>query len=299
MQSKIIHKSQSQAKKDRRLGLLLVIPIIIIVFGIMGYPFLRAIYLSFTDKLVGMQEKFVGLKNYQKLLSDKIFWKSLTNTIIYTAGCIGAKLVFGMLFALVLNQDFKGKGFFRTLLLIPWAIPGMVAATTWRWMYDSTYGIINSLLISIGLTKTGIAWLSDVHIVLLSTMIVNVWRGIPFFMFSILGALQTLDRQQYEAATVDGAGILKQFWYITLPSIGSVVGITTLLSTIWTFNDFENVYLLTGGGPLYASSTIATYTYDMAFIQNNFARAMSIAVSVIPILLILIVLYTKANKEEK
>ena len=118
-------------------------------------------------------------------------------------------------------------------------------------------------------------------------------------MFSILGALQTLDRQQYEAATVDGAGILKQFWYITLPSIGSVVGITTLLSTIWTFNDFENVYLLTGGGPLYASSTIATYTYDMAFIQNNFARAMSIAVSVIPILLILIVLYTKANKEEK
>lgn len=299
MQSKIIHKSQSQAKKDRRLGLLLVIPIIIIVFGIMGYPFLRAIYLSFTDKLVGMQEKFVGLKNYQKLLSDKVFWKSLTNTIIYTAGCIGAKLVFGMLFALVLNQDFKGKGFFRTLLLIPWAIPGMVAATTWRWMYDSTYGIINSLLISIGLTKTGIAWLSDVHIVLLSTMIVNVWRGIPFFMFSILGALQTLDRQQYEAATVDGAGILKQFWYITLPSIGSVVGITTLLSTIWTFNDFENVYLLTGGGPLYASSTIATYTYDMAFIQNNFARAMSIAVSVIPILLILIVLYTKANKEEK
>ena len=299
MQSKIIHKSQSQAKKDRRLGLLLVIPIIIIVFGIMGYPFLRAIYLSFTDKLVGMQEKFVGLKNYQKLLSDKVFWKSLTNTIIYTAGCIGAKLVFGMLFALVLNQDFKGKGFFRTLLLIPWAIPGMVAATTWRWMYDSTYGIINSLLISIGLTKTGIAWLSDVHIVLLSTMIVNVWRGIPFFMFSILGALQTLDRQQYEAATVDGAGILKQFWYITLPSIGSGVGITTLLSTIWTFNDFEHVYLLTGGGPLYASSTIATYTYDMAFIQNNFARAMSIAVSVIPILLILIVLYTKANKEEK
>lgn len=298
MRSNIMHRSQSQAKKDRRLGLLLVIPIIIIVFGIMGYPFMRAIYLSFTDKLVGMQEKFVGLKNYQKLIGDKVFWKSLVNTVIYTAGCIGAKLVFGMLFALVLNQNFKGKGFFRTLLLIPWAIPGMVAATTWRWMYDSTYGIINSILISLGLTKTGIAWLSDVHIVLLSTMIVNIWRGIPFFMFSILGALQTLDKQQYEAATVDGAGIFKQFWYITLPSIGSVVGITTLLSTIWTFNDFENVYLLTGGGPLYASSTIATYTYDMAFIQNNFARAMSIAVSVIPILLLLIVLYTKANKEE-
>ena len=175
----------------------------------------------------------------------------------------------------------------------------VMAATTWRWMYDSTYGIINSLLISLGVTKIGIPWLSDPNLTLLTTMIVNIWRGIPFFMFSILGALQTLEKQQYEAAYVDGAGAFKQFWYITLPSISSVIGITTLLSTIWTFNDFENVYLITGGGPLYASSTIATYTYDMAFIQNNFARAVSVAISVIPLLLILIFIYAKANKEEE
>ncbi|HIU76513.1 MAG TPA: sugar ABC transporter permease [Candidatus Pelethocola excrementipullorum] len=274
-----------------------MIPIIVVIFGVMGYPFLRAVYLSFTDKVVGAKETFAGLKNYESLISDPIYWKSLKNTFIYTAGCIGAKFLLGLLLAVILNQSFKGKGFFRTVLLIPWAIPGMVAATTWRWMYDSTYGIINSLLIAAGITKVGVSWLSDTHLTLLSTMIVNIWRGVPFFMFSILGALQTLDKQQYEAAYVDGAGSLRQFWYITLPSIAGVLGITTLLSTIWTFNDFENVYLITGGGPLYSSSTIATYTYDMAFIQNNFAGALSVAVSVVPILLVLILIYTKHNKE--
>lgn len=293
-----VKRYESQAKKDKRLGLLLMLPIVVVIFGVMGYPFFNAIYLSFTDKLVGMKEKFVGFDNYVKIFQDPIYWKSLTNTIIYTVGCIAAKLSLGLLWAVLLNRCFKGKAFFRTVLLIPWAIPGMVAATTWRWMYDSTYGIINSLLISLGVTKIGIPWLSDPDLTLLTTMIVNVWRGIPFFMFSILGALQTLDKQQYEAAYVDGAGALKQFWYITIPSISSVIGITTLLSTIWTFNDFENVYLITGGGPLYSSSTIATYTYDMAFIQNNFARAVSVAISVIPLLLILIFLYSKSNKEE-
>lgn len=290
-------KKGVQTKRDHLFGFLLIIPIIIVIFGVMGYPFLRAVYLSFTDKVVGAKETFAGLKNYESLISDPIYWKSLKNTVIYTVGCIGAKFLLGLLLAVILNQSFKGKGFFRTVLLIPWAIPGMVAATTWRWMYDSTYGIINSLLIAAGITKVGVFWLSDTNLTLLSTMIVNIWRGVPFFMFSILGALQTLDKQQYEAAYVDGAGSLRQFWYITLPSITGVLGITTLLSTIWTFNDFENVYLITGGGPLYSSSTIATYTYDMAFIQNNFAGALSVAVSVVPILLVLILIYTKHNKE--
>jgi len=124
-------------------------------------------------------------------------------------------------------------------------------------------------------------------------MIVNVWRGIPFFMFSLLGALQTLDKQVFEAAYVDGAGAFKQFIYITLPGISSVLGISALLSTIWTFNDFENVFLITGGGPVYSSSVISTYTYDLAFIQNSFGRALAVAVSVIPLMLIMIMISRK------
>lgn len=289
----------SQTVKDKRLGLLLMIPVVIVVFIIMGVPFIRAIYWSFTDKVIGADANFIGAENYIKLFSDPIYWKSLVNTIIYTVGCIVAKLLIGLLWALLLNQNFKGKGFFRTVLLIPWALPGMVAAMTWRWMYDSTYGIINSVLMDLGIIDLPIAWLSNPDIVLFSAMIVNIWRGVPFFMFSILGELQTLDKQVFEAATVDGAGIFTQFRYITLPSISTVIKVTTLLSAIWTFNDFENVWLVTGGGPLYASSVISTYTYDMAFIQNSFGRALSVASSVIPILLIMILVFSRFSKNKE
>ena len=292
-----ITKYASQQKKDRRLGIILVIPVLFVIFAITGIPFVRAVYWSFTNKVVGSKPSFVGVANYIRIFHDKIYWKSFFNTLVYTCGCIAAKFLLGLLWAVLLNQDLKGKGFFRTALLIPWALPGMVAAMTWRWMYDGTYGIINSLLLHSGIISTPIAWLSDPKLTLLSTMIVNVWRGVPFFMFSILGVLQTLDKQMYEAAIIDGAGIFQQFFHITIPNIANVLMVTTLLSTIWTFNDFENVWLVTGGGPLYSSSTIATYTYDMAFIQNYLGRALSLAVSVIPILLILMFVFQKIQKK--
>lgn len=289
-------KLTGQNHKDACLGLLLMIPIVIVIFVIMGIPFIRAVYWSFTDKLIGKEAHFIGFKNYISLFSDKVYLKSLRNTFIYTAGCIIAKLFLGTLWAVLLNQQIKGRAFFRTVLLIPWALPGMVAAMTWRWMYDGTYGIINSLLLKIGIISLPISWLSNPKLVLFSAMIVNIWRGVPFFMFSILGVLQTLDKQVYEAATVDGAGIFKQFRYITIPGISDVLKTTTLLSTIWTFNDFENIWLVTGGGPLYASSVIATYTYDVAFIQNSFGKALSVATSVIPILVILMAIFSLFKK---
>lgn len=276
-----------------------MIPIVIVIFIITGLPFLRALYWSFTDKVIGSREHFIFLDNYVKLFSDTVYWKSLRNTSVYTLGCVAVKLLVGLLWAVLLNQSFKGKAFFRTALLIPWALPGMVAAMTFRWMYDSTYGIINSILINLGIVSLPIAWLSNPRIVLFSAMIVNIWRGVPFFMFSILGEMQTLDRQVYEAATVDGAGIFKQFRYITIPSISNVLKVTVLLSTIWTFNDFENVWLVTGGGPLYASSVISTYTYDMAFIQNSFGRALSVAASVIPILIVIMVFFSRIAKKDE
>lgn len=292
-------RTVSQTVKDRRLGLLLMIPIVVVIFIITGLPFLRALYWSFTDKVIGSKEHFIFLDNYVKLFSDAVYWKSLRNTSVYTVGCVAVKLLVGLLWAVLLNQSFRGKAFFRTALLIPWALPGMVAAMTFRWMYDSTYGIINSVLINLGIVSLPVAWLSNPRIVLFSAMIVNIWRGVPFFMFSILGEMQTLDRQIYEAATVDGAGIFKQFRYITIPFISNVLKVTVLLSTIWTFNDFENVWLVTGGGPLYASSVISTYTYDMAFIQNSFGRALSVAASVIPILVVIMVFFSRIAKKDE
>ncbi|MFD0712922.1 carbohydrate ABC transporter permease [Paenibacillus sp. GCM10027626] len=280
-------------RSDGILGYTLIIPIIFLVFVIIGMPFFNALYLSFTDKVVGADPQFIGLNNYIEILSNSDYWKVLWNTFIYMIAGVGLKLLIGTILALVVNEKFFGRSVVRMLLLIPWALSGMVAAITWKWMYDDTYGIINSMLMSTGLIDLPIPWLSGTNIALVSVIIVNIWRGVPFFIFSILGGLQTIDHQMYEAARIDGASWLRQFWAITLPSIMPVIKVATLLSAIWTFNDFENIFLITGGGPLHASAVISTYTYEVAFMQRELGKALSVAGSVIPLLVIMIIFSTK------
>lgn len=285
-------------KNEKALGRMLVLPIFLLVFVLMGYPFINTLYISLTNKRVGYDPKFIGLQNYARLITDPTYWLVLKNTFIYMFLSVGVKLTFGMILALTLNEKFIGRGIIRMLLLIPWAIPGMVAAMTWKWMYNDTFGIINSILKNIGLIETSIPWLSSKHLTLYSVIIVNIWRGVPFFLFSLLGALQTIDGQLYEAAKIDGANVIRRFWNITIPSIIPVISITTMLSSIWTFNDFENIYLITGGGPLNSSSVIATYTYEIAFHYNEMAQAVSVAVSVVPILILMIAFASKRIGKE-
>ncbi|MDF2961463.1 MAG: sugar transporter permease [Paenibacillus sp.] len=290
---------QSKRKSDLVLGYASVTPIVIIIFAVIGIPFVNALYLSFTDKTVGAEANFIGLDNYREIFSDPVYWKVLKNTFVYFVTDVFFKLVIGMIFALTVNEQFAGRSVVRVLFLVPWAISGMVAALTWKWMYNDTYGIINQVLLDTGLIDIPVAWLSGPNIALVSVIIVNIWRGIPFFLFSILGGLQTIDKQLYEAARIDGAGTIRQFLSITLPSISSVIVITTMLSSIWTFNDFENIFLITGGGPLYNSAVISVYTYEVAFHQNNMGKSLSVAGSIIPILLVLMFFMTrKLNKED-
>lgn len=285
-------------QNEKTLGQLLVLPIFLLVFGLMGYPFINTIYISLTNKRVGYDSSFIGLKNYIQLFQDPTYWMVLKNTFVYMILAVGLKLVIGMILALTLNEDFKGRAIVRMLLLIPWALPGMVAAMTWKWMYNDTFGIINSILKNIGIIETSIPWLSSKDLTLYSVIIVNIWRGVPFFIFSLLGGLQTIDSQLYDAAKVDGANILRRFWSITVPSILPVISITTMLSSIWTFNDFENIYLITGGGPLNSSSVVATYTYQIAFQYNEMAQAVSVAVSIMPILIVMILFASKRIGKE-
>ncbi|WP_248924353.1 carbohydrate ABC transporter permease [Paenibacillus hamazuiensis] len=285
--------AETTRKYDRALGYALILPVAFVIFVVIGVPFVNAVYLSFTNKVVGMDPKFVGLDNYIHIFTDKEYWKVLKNTFIYTVSSVGFKLVIGIILAVVVNEPFFGRGFVRMALLIPWALSGMVVSITWRWMYDDTYGIINSLLMRWNLIDLPIPWTSGMSIALISVIIVNVWKGLPFFIFSLLGGLQTIDQQMYEAATIDGAGWLRQFFYITVPSIMPIISITVLLSTIWTFNNFESIWLITGGGPLHASAVVSTYTYEIAFQQNKMGQALAAAGSVIPILILMIVIYSR------
>ncbi|MBP1966627.1 carbohydrate ABC transporter permease [Paenibacillus aceris] len=289
----------SNRRSEMVLGYTSVMPVIIVIFVVIGIPFINALYLSLTDKTVGAQAHFIGFENYREIFTDPVYWKVLKNTFIYFMTDVFFKLVIGMIFALTLNQAFFGRSIVRVLFLVPWAISGLVSALTWKWMYNDSYGIINQLLLDTGLIENPVAWLSGPKIALVSVIIVNIWRGIPFFLFSILGGLQTIDRQMYEAAKIDGAGPIRQFFSVTIPSISSVLVITTMLSSIWTFNDFENIYLITGGGPLYNSAVISVYTYETAFLQNDMGKSLSVAGSIIPILLVLMFFMTrKLAKEE-
>jgi multiple sugar transport system permease protein len=284
---------QSSRREELALGYASILPIIIIIFVVIGIPLFNALYLSLTDKAVGMPAKFIGFANYREIFTDPIYWKVLKNTFIYFITDVTFKLAIGMVFALTLNEVFFGRSIVRVLFLVPWAISGMVAAITWKWMYNDTYGIFNQVLLDIGIIATPIAWLSGPKLALVSVIIVNIWRGIPFFLFSILGALQTIDKQLYEAAKIDGAGPIRRFMYVTIPSISSVIIITTMLSSIWTFNDFENIFLITGGGPLYNSAVVSVYTYEVAFLQNDMGKSLSVAVSVVPILLVMMIFMTR------
>lgn len=289
---------RSNRKGELVLGYTSIVPIIIVIFVVIGIPFMNALYLSLTDKTVGAEPHFIGLKNYREIFSDPTYWKVLKNTFVYFISDVFFKLIIGMIFALTLNQHFPGRAIIRVLFLVPWAISGLVSALTWKWMYNDTFGIINQLLLDSGIIDTPIAWLSGPNIALVSVIIVNIWRGIPFFLFSILGGLQTIDRQLYEAAKIDGAGAIRQFFSVTIPSISPVIIITTMLSSIWTFNDFENIYLITGGGPLYNSAVISVYTYETAFLQNDMGKSLSVAGSTIPILLVLMFFMTRKLAKE-
>lgn len=286
-------------RTERRLGLSFTLPIFILIFLLMGFPFAYTVYLSLTNKTVGRPAEFIGLANYISIFKDSTYWRVVRNTGVYTVVCIAAKLVLGMLFALLLNEKFRGRAFTRVAMLLPWAIPGMVAANTWKWMYNDQYGIINEVLRKLHIISQPIPWLGSMRLALISVMIVNIWRGVPFFLFSILGALQSIDDQLYDAGKIDGANVVQRFFSITLPSVMPVVAISTLLSTIWTFNDFDNIWLITGGGPLNASSVIATYTYEQAFMYNDMARGMAVAVSAVPVLLVLMILVTSRSSSQE
>lgn len=272
-------------------GYLAVSPALFIIFGLVAFPFLWAIFLTFTDKIVGSKNyNFVGIKNYLDLLfQDRIFWRCFKNTIIYTVTAVSLKVILGIIMALTLNQPIKGRAIFRGLLLLPWVIPTMITAYTWQWMLDGMSGAINILFKTIGLIQTNIAWLSDPKITMFTVILINAWRGFPFIGVTVLAGLQSIPIELYEAAAVDGANSWKRFFHITLPSLRSVLSISALLTTIWTLNDFELVWILTRGGPMHRTKLISILTYEYGFAAQKLGLATTVSTIALPLSLILMI----------
>src|SRR5207245_266632 len=223
--------------QEQLLGYALIAPVALFLTALVAYPFLSAIYLSLTEKIVGYPAHFVGLKNYATLLESGRFRAVAWNSFVFTAASIAVKLVIGISMALALNNVVRANQFIRGILLLPWVIPTVVIALTWKWLMDLFRGLINVALIDVGAVKSGVHWLGDPTLAMASVITANVWRGFPFFGVSFLAAMQTVPQELYDAAAVDGAGSWEKFWRITLPSIKGVVAVVTLLSTIVTLND--------------------------------------------------------------
>jgi multiple sugar transport system permease protein len=281
--------------RDTGTALLFLLPLFVLVVGLIGYPFYRAVWLSFTDKLVGYPERFVGLRNYAYLLRDDTFHAVVRNSLVFTVGSVALKVGTGMLMALVLDGVLRGRNFFRGLLLLPWITSTVIIALTWRWMFDAFpgRGFFNSVLLDLGLVGTPIAFMATPTGAMAAVIVANWWRGFPFFGVSYLAGMQSIPRELYEAASVDGAGPGRRFWHVTLPGLKHVVIVTVLLSFIWTINDFNIVYVMTRGGPGTATQIFATYSYDVAFNQLRWGRGVTISIFLVPLLVAGIVLISR------
>ncbi|HEX2279851.1 MAG TPA: sugar ABC transporter permease, partial [Candidatus Tectomicrobia bacterium] len=223
-------------ERDSSMGYAMVAPAVLILVLFIAYPFILGIRMSLSHWLVGQEPVFVGLQNFIRNADSTIFTRTVQNTFIYTAAATVLKLVFGMALALVLNNTFRGKGLVRAAFLLPWIIPTVLSTLAWLWMFDATFSVLNWFLRYFGLVQRGISWLGDPVLAMLSIILVNAWRGIPFFAISLLAGLQTISQELYEAAAIDGATAVQRFLYVTLPLLKPVLIITTMFSVIWTFS---------------------------------------------------------------
>jgi multiple sugar transport system permease protein len=277
--------------RDAGLGYLMLVPLLVFVIGMLAYPFFSALYLSFTKKILGQAPEFIGLANYIELITEDLrFRKVAYNSIVYTVSAVALKLIFGMIMALVLNQPIRARGFFRGLLLLPWVMPTVVTALTWNWIFDGTFGVLNYILLSLHLVSMPVPWLADRTMAMVALILVNAWRGFPFFGVSLLAGLQTIPQERYEAAEVDGASLFQRFRHITLPGLRGVIIVTTMLSTIWTFNDFALPMILTRTGPNDATNIFGTYTFQVGFVGSRLGYGIAATAIMMPFLFALILI---------
>ena len=285
--------NRNRENGENRFAYLVNAPMIIYLACFLAFPMVWGLYMSFTNKTIGNPASFVGFKNYIRLLGDAEYRRSILNTVFFTAVSILVKTVLGMLMALSLNQKFKGRNIARALLMIPWTLPNIVVVYNWRWIFNSTGGIANYILKSLHITNTDIIWFGSAGLAMATIIVANVWRGTPFFGVSILAKLQTIPKDYYEAAEIDGAGLWQKFRHITLPEVKDVTILSALMSTIWTINEFETVWLLTGGGPNGTTEVMNVYSYKTAMRSMMFGRGIAVAVLAMPVLMILISILTR------
>ena len=263
----------------------LILPALALLVSLVAFPFGMAIYFSLSDYWVGSPGPFVGLANYREILGNDIFRQTVQNSFVFTAIALSLKTVLGVWLALLLARPVRFKRLVRGAILLPFVIPTALSTLGWQWMFDSLYSVVNWTAIRLDLISApGPNWLGQASYAMAAVITVNVWRGLPFFAITVLAGLVAVPREYYEAAEVDGAGSWSRFWHVTLPLIKPVLAVVILFSTIFTFGDFNIVYVLTRGGPMNTTHLFATLAYQVGLNGGNLGQGAAIALFIFPLL---------------
>lgn len=287
------HGMSVSLRREARLAYAILAPTLLVILGLVAYPFVAAVWLSLQSKMVGAPGRFVGLENYLELLRDDVFARTAWNSVVYTGVSVALKFVLGLAMALILDQERRFNHFFRTLLFVPWAVPIVIVALNWRWIYDDLSGFLNNFLITFHITRDIVSWLSDPALAMGCVIAVVVWSGTPFYAMTFLAGLQAIPRELYEAAEIDGASVVQQFLYVTVPRLRTIFLTTVMLSTIWTATNLQYVLVLTKGGPASRTEIFPHLAYQTALMARRLGMGAAVTLVFFPFLVILIVLLTR------
>ena len=293
------HKSTLKSRKARDPGYY-VGPILLILVIMFGYPLIKSVIMAFQNyKLGNANIYFNDFANFKKMFSDRDFLLLLKNSVIYVVVAVIGQFIGGLTLALALKDRFPGRGIYQSIVFLPWAFSTFVVGLVFRWAFNGEYGVVNDILMKLGIIDKGIPWLGTPGLSLVVIILAMIWIGIPFFGIMILAALQSIPDDIYEAADMDGCGMFRKFFSLTLPYIKPTIIMTILLRTIWIFNSFDLVVIVTGGGPANYSQTLPSYMYTKAFSGYDFGLAGAFGVLLMVILGIYAVLFLKLSNYDK
>jgi multiple sugar transport system permease protein len=267
------------------LGLLFMLPAAIVLIVFLTYPLFLGVWLGLTDVKVGRPGRFIGLDNYFWLFDDAVFWLSVFNTFLYTVVASIIKFVLGLWLAVILNNHIPFKAFLRAIVLLPFIVPTVLSALAFWWIYDSQDSVISWILIEMGLIDQTIDFLGQPNAARASVIAANIWRGIPFVAITLLAGLQTIPPSLHEAATIDGASEWQRFRHITFPLLTPIIAVVMTFSVLFTFTDFQLIWVMTRGGPINATHLMATLSYQRAIVGGSLGEGAAIATAMIPFLL--------------
>jgi multiple sugar transport system permease protein len=274
---------------ERFLGPAFVTPALLLIGLLVAYPFAMAMYFALSNAFIGRPSTFVGLRNFIVLWENDAFRQTFQNAFVFTGAAVACKLVLGISLALLLNEQLWFKRLIRGAVLLPWVIPTALSTLGWWWMFNSLYSVVNWMGIHAGLmAPPGPNWLGQKYYAMTAVVAVNVWRGLPFFAITILAGLVSIPKELYEAAEADGAGPAARFWHVTLPLLKPVLAIVVLFSTIFTFSDFNIVYVLTRGGPVNSTHLFATLARQVGLESGQIGQGAAISLYLFPVLVLVV-----------